>query len=315
MMYDELYYFDGCSYVHGHDQHSIQNPWIDVINPAVYKDGNQNKHYYPHDINNSANTIRKKPYYNRSRTAKSNIEIYEDFITTLPDLIKANNVNVIIQWSHSERTYDSKNQDFLNTRYYEVPHDPQVWWDGVARTVNYMLDVQEKCKENNIAYSFITTEHPDVFKIAKKYNNDKYNEQLEKIDEKHIFNWPLRKLENFDFEFKAKKELLILWGCTSLPMSWCKVFDEAPANDYKHLDYDARRRFGAQVHDWIADRNKDLSYWIDETNNCNKEYFYNLKAWTEGYWDGYFTHWTEQQLQEILLETEIKPNAEYIYES
>lgn len=314
MMYDELYYFDGCSYVYGHDVNSVRTPWLDVINPEVTKDGNYNQTYMPHDRDNAANVYRKKPYYNMSLVAKSNPEIFNDFMSTLPKLIEANNVSVIIQWSHSERTTQDKNQGFLNLRSTDK-FQPDLWWDGVVRTVEYMYKVQELCKKHNLNYSFITTEHPSIFKHVEKYSNDKYTEQLEKIDEKFIFNWPLRNLENFNLDINTKERALLLWGCTSLHISWCKAFNEEPASDFKHLGDNARRRFGVQVRDWITDRDKDLSYWIDESNNCNNNYFYNLKAWLDNYWDGNASHWVEKQLQGLLLETEIKPNADYIYES
>lgn len=314
MMYDELYYFDGCSYVYGHDRHSIQSPWPDVINPEVKKDGNYNQHYMPHDLNNACNIYRKKPYYNKSKVAKSNPEIFNDFMSTLPKLIDANNVSVIIQWSHSERTAQNKNQGFLNLGSTDK-FEPDLWWDGIVNTVSYMYIVQELCKKHNFNYSFITTDHPSTFKLVEKYGNDKYIEQLEKIDEKYIFNWPLRNLENFDLDINTKEKALLLWGCTSLHVSWCKAFNEELASDLKHMGDNARRRFGVQVRDWITDRDKDLSYWIDESNNCNKNYFYDLKAWLNNYLDGETSHWVEKQLRELLLETEIKPNADYIYES
>lgn len=313
-MYDELYYFDGCSYMAGHCHLSRKTMWVNTINPYVGKDGNIDKN----EPFNGCLDARKYPFYNMATVAKSNEEIYQDFIDTLPNLIKANNVKVFIHWSHSERKAKEKNQAFITRDCANFDEVIKEWWKGLARTVPFMLDVQEKCKEHGLEYVAITTEHPEIFELGRKHNDAKYSNDLDKINSRDIFNWPLRKLQNFPKELNDRADALLTWGCTSLPISWCKGFGLPIAEDMKHLGDEARLRFGQQVHDFYKDRNKDLSYWIDEdVKPVNKEFFYDLQAWVDELKGGALTrttHWVEEDLRFLLINMTIMPNAEYIYE-
>ena len=312
MMYDELFYFDGCSYMRGHDDRTNLTQWINTINPLVDKDGNLNKAL---DHTNSQCHAKKKPFYDFSETAKSNYAIFEDFTKTKDILIKANNVQVVIMWSHSERKPKDKNQDFIHPDGW-TKDKVQEWFSGFKRTVDYMYQVQEFCKEYNIQYNCITTEHPQLFEWAREYNDNKYSEQLDKIEDKFIFNWPGKRLENYTLDFKTYEDVITLWGCTSFPLAYCKAFNEDIDKDMKHMGDSARLRFGAHIHDWVKDRSKDLSYCIDESvKPVNKRYVYDLKPWLESYIKGNCTHWVEKELKQILLTKEIRPNADFIYES
>ena len=47
---------------------------------------------------------------------------------------------------------------------------------------------------------------------------------------------------------------------------------------------------------------------------ANKSFFNDLKPWKEEY-VGIGVHWLERKVQDALINFEIKPNADYIYES
>tara|TARA_R110000822_G_scaffold209938_3_gene345806 strand:+ start:1013 stop:1960 length:948 start_codon:yes stop_codon:yes gene_type:complete len=315
MMYNEVYYFDGCSYTAGHDTVSTDRTWISILNPLVEKDGNYNLS----NPNFPTGGRRKYPYYNESVVCKSNQEIYQDWRKNLPALEKLDNVKVVIHWSHSERTTQDKNQGFITGNNHWTEDLATAWWDGFDKTVSFMKTIEDDCKIRNIEVYFITTEHQQLFELARNYNDEVYSQRLDSLDQDIIFNWPMRKLQNFNLTPVTRDDLLILWGCTGLPVSWCRVFGEDTADDLKHIDYRSQQRFGAQIKDWIVDRNKDLSYWIDE-GAVDKSYFYDLATWKNNYrsadpeqWVP--THWIERDLNEILINTVIRPNADYIYES
>ena len=85
-------------------------------------------------------------------------------------------------------------------------------------------------------------------------------------------------------------------------------------DDKKHLTVNGHKRLGTQLMDWSQDREKDISYWLDEPYVYNKSFIYDLKSWKDEY-VGIGNHWVEEKVQAALINYEIKPNADYIYES
>lgn len=337
MMYDVLYHFDGCSYTIGHKvtaDNQDESTWTHIINPAVFKDGNYNE-IIP--LSERAGRVTfKYPYTNYAQIAKSNDAIYFDFLKNLSKFDNYKFKKVFIFWSHSERTSDIsiKNNLPFVSYYKKVQHfklkddgnyhsyDPYEgpfwdhWMDGIVRTMYYMLSMQEICKAKNIEYNFVTTENYNLFKhVATKYGLlDVFNS----INIDHIFNWPTKPLINYPNinDKLSTEDVLLYWGTTSFNLQWAKAMEGNTLidDDKKHLTLEGHKRLGSQLMDWSLDREKDISFWIDEPYVYNKSFFYDLKSWKDEY-VGIGKHWLESKVNNALINYEIKPNADYIYES
>ena len=336
MMYDVLYHFDGCSYTHGHKaldgEHCIADSatWKHIVNPVVIKDGNYNLNIPLPE--RAGRYVFKYPLVDYSSIAKSNDMMFHDFMRSLSKFDSYKFGKVFIQWSHSERTgyYGTKKLRQCynkNVQHFEVvegelktydPYDGPFWskWmNGIVNTMYYMHAIQEICKAKNLEWSFLTVENYNLFKYAAENYNalDVFNS----INNDHIFNWPTKPLVNYpDFKDMDREKVLVVWGTTGLPLQWAKAMegDNLIDDDKKHLNEDGHRRFGTQILDWTLNREKDISYWLDEPEVYNKSFFYDLKPWKEEY-VGIGVHWLEQRVQDALINYEIKPNADYIYES
>ena len=336
MMYDVLYHFDGCSYTNGHNfpegrAGGDKITWTYIINPPVVKDGNHNQ-LIPL-MQRAGRQCFKYPFVNYSAIAKSNDMMFKDFIGNLHRFDNFKFGKVFIHWSHSERTgyytTDKRQHYNKNAQHFEVSKQDgsfhsydlfdgpfwEKWMNGIVDTMHYMYAIQEICKAKNIEWNFLTVENYNLFKyVAENYGMlDVFNS----INIDHIFNWPTKPLVNYpEFNNMTKEKALIIWGTTGLPLQWAKAMEgnNLIDEDKKHLTDDGHKRFGTQILDWTLDRDKDISYWLDEPEVYNKSFFNDLKPWKEEY-VGIGVHWLERKVQDALINFEIKPNADYIYES
>jgi hypothetical protein len=332
MIYNELYHFDGCSYTKGHDlrkETTFTDPhlWKHVINPLVHKDGNFN---ITLPLNQRYGIQPSKyPFQDFSQIAKSNDMIFSDFIANVHNFKDVKKGRVFIYWSHSERTgLRLRNDKFKGVDIYEKNQQQQVieqnpshsfnfWFQQMCKTMDYMYAVQSICENLGIEYYFITQENYNLFKyVSEKY---RYEETFNNINSNHIFNWPTQELVNYpslDDDFTTKTYFLY-WGTLGFALQFARAFGgrEWVSDDKKHMTYDAHLHLGTMLKDWIEDNEKDLSYWVDEcTKINNKRFFYDLRPWKDDVL-GSSRHWVEERVTSSLIEFDIKPNAEYIYES
>lgn len=340
------FYFDGCSYVDGHDRESFALNWTHYMNPIgqdpwLFKNSSL--------LKEERGPGRRNRYIDESTTAKSNDAIFYGFLTNL-EWIKKYRPTIFIQFSHSERYMHmqftdeeggwsmSEEKDWFSGYYKNLFDITNIdlsgrqlkgaiegannifmgyWLINVNKTLSYIKAIQQICKDNDLDLNLITTENYNIFKKAASYSE--YTKQLfDSIDHTNIFNWPSPDFINYDLDnVSTWLHFLSIWGTVGFPVQWSKAFGKPLADDNKHLSQEGFKLFANQIKEWCYDRSKDLSYQIDKLPLEQKQYMYDYAHWVRNYDFGNTSHWVEEDLHKY-FNTKLKfiiDNADYVYES
>jgi len=322
------YYFDGCSYTKGHDESSSLVSWPKQINPKA------DPNYGHVNLLNDDKIYRLYPFIDYSCTARSNDAMFISFMTHLDEII-ANKTKVFIFFSHSERNFtkidisESKNHRPLNSRLHYNKVNPNgditEWFSGTIKTLSYIKSITHIAEANDIDLVIVTQDHYRWFEFVSKIDN-KLEECFNNINKKYIFNWPMPELKNFNFfnnypDNFNYNQVLELWGCTGFALQMAKGFSDFNnwvCDDLKHFTEEGHMWLSKALKDFLKDRSKNLSYYVDELDLGKQRIFYDKNAWVESYFYGKKTsHWIEDNLIshfESLIK-DIEKNKNYIYES
>ncbi len=321
------YYFDGCSYTKGHDQASSKVSWPKQINPK--SDPNYG---YVNALDDDQN-FRLYPFIDNSCTARSNDAIFLSFMSHLDEII-ANKTKVFLYFSHSERYFirlnnsENKNIKPLNSRLIYNKANPDgrditEWISGTMKTISYIKSITHIAEINDIDLVIVTQDHYRWLEFVSK-TEQSLEECFNSINTKYIFNWPLPELKNFslfnNYPNTDYKQILELWGCTGFALQMAKGFsdfNEWVSDDLKHFTEKGHAWLAKVLVEFLKDRSKNLSYYIDELDLGKQRIFYDKNAWVESYFYGKETsHWIEKELISHFnsLIKDIEKNKNYIYE-
>lgn len=302
-------YFDGCSYVHGHNDTTWGQSWAYKLFP-------------------------KEKNINLSMTAKCNDNIFFDFVNHYNDLKEGD--RVFIHWSHSERMFI-----YTGIAPEELPHTLDLdhhknmagestawrknwyrnWFGYIIKTSIYMKAVLDLCLAKNIKPVFITTENYHWFKKATSLSIHNHIEELEP----YVYNWPLDDVVEHHpirlghYENNTFSEFIFNWCLTNTVVSTALALSlehnhRFLSEDHKHLNAEGHILFLGWIKDYIENRDHDLSYQISKLSpRAAKVYRDPLHG------ADYFKstcnseHWIESRVIDELTEIS-KKSSEYVYE-
>jgi len=265
-----------------------------------------------------------------AQTAKSNVNILQDFITNLPHILEAK-TSVLIYWSHSERDFqvwDEESSRCISGKGLTAGLDLD-WRDlgdggqgqpgnntynkflaMHAKTITYMLAVQEICEANNIDYRFITTDPYVEFERISQHK---------KINIEKVFNWPLPGIQS-RLDLDNKDLFSAWWSVRSLTLQFARAFGSLNNKNYvhpdsKHMTDEGAALMGTMVKEWWDNPEKDLQWYYDNVlNGPAKSYFVDEQAHWKNLLDSgdVSTHWVERNIKE--LKDILLAPATFIYE-
>lgn len=305
-------YVDGCSYARGH---TADHKWW----PSALRD-----HY---------NCI----LLDQSEVARSNDCMLSSFLAHYDSLLEGD--AVIIFWSHSERQcigYGDTYQKHLYFKNHDDKEHSGIGWElarhkginninyrasnsNVVRTASYAYTVQRLCEVKGIRLvQLMTNPYSEIQTSLNDVAVDAWASLLK------IWNWPVHCFTDLERLFQSEGEDVddfriynAYWALSSLPLVLARSYGELNNKEYVDEDY---KHFNK---DFVEDVFVNLMIDAIEEGKTLADYDTPSKWYTEIFHtlmnvqfdrDAYHHERNYNELRDIILSTDLKRSAEFIYE-
>ena len=243
--------------------------------------------------------------------ARSNQNMFKTFLKAYREGKITSDTDVIIQWSHSERTVanilknsfeDQKNFGSNLRGGIIANHSQGLGRDGdlgetftefnahatlVSNTFDYMYTVQELCKVVGARARFITVDHYIVFLML----DERGLIDITSIDANTVFNWPseLKMPDYLTNEFtsistkilvrdkdESQANFMLFWGLQSFPLIFTRWNDIKEGvlyleDDKKHFNEDGHVMLASLLERWLYDSQFTWQYVLKVESSINQQ--------------------------------------------